>query len=229
MKKMLAILLLVSAVVGMTIPAMAETEAESQSDAVNTADTDIALDASNYAAHTVSVSLDVAAQSNNIGENLAISGDNANSADATFDADANAEDATSGEAESGGVGSGSAYAEDDDATSEAESGDATSGNAKNIAEVEDNSNVADASDNDMTTGNVDNVVVQVNAVVQIVPVEIYNDQTVTQDVSVDNHQHASSNPVTDAIETTETNTEYDADLDLEDIDDSGLEDIEIEF
>jgi hypothetical protein len=227
MKKMLAILLLVSAVVGMTIPAMAG--AESQSDADNHADINVAQDASNYAAHTVAVSLDDAIQTNNIGTNVAASGSNTNAALAAFNAKANAKDATSGDAVSGDSGSGATSGEAENngdstqaagdnngddttqvaaavpisgsATSDSTSGDANSGNANNAAGVIANSNTADASGNSMTTGNVDNTVAQINAIVQIVPVTINNDQTIRQRATVNNDQDATANPLAVAIET----------------------------
>jgi hypothetical protein len=226
MKKMLAILLLVSAVVGMTIPAMAG--AESQSDADNHADINVAQDASNYAAHTVAVSLDDATQSNGIGTNVAASGSNTNAALANFNADAKAKDAKSGDAVSGDSGSGATSGEAENngdstqaagdnngddttqvaaavpisgaATSTSSTGPANSGNAVNAAGVLGNSNTADASRNSLTSGDVDNTVVQVNAIVQVVPVTINNDQTIRQRATVNNDQDAKANPLTVAIE-----------------------------
>ncbi len=118
MKKMLVLLLMVSVVAGMTLPAMATDGADASAGSSSNGGTNtLAItnnqDASNYAANSVSVELNAAPQSNYLGKNIAASGGNTNGAVAAFDANAIAKDANSGAAVSG------------DATSN----DATSGGA----------------------------------------------------------------------------------------------------
>jgi hypothetical protein len=223
MKKILAILLMVSVVAGMTLPAMAKTEAISTSSGgANTKNIDVDLDGSNYAAHTVAVTLNTAPQTNNIHDVLAASGDNTNGAVSTLAASAKAEDAKSGTAASGSSGSGAATSggagasvdkvklgEDNDgdvdanpeaetgnAKSESETGDAYTGDATNVAKVSGNENEAEANGNHLKSGNVDNDVKQLNIIKQITPVYISNDQKLIQKVYIDDYQDASSNPVT---------------------------------
>ncbi len=226
MKKIMALLLMVSVVAGMTLPAMATdgTSAGSSSNGgANTLDMDNSNTASNYAAHSVSVTLVAAPQTNNIGKNIAASGDNTNGAVATLAAAAKAEDATSGTAASGSSGSGAAttggagasvdkvkLGEDNDgnvdanpeaetgnAKSESETGDASTGDATNVAKVADNSNSADANGNLLASGSVDNYITQINVQKQITPVYISNDQEVKQSIKVDDvSQDANSEPVT---------------------------------
>ncbi len=86
MKKILAILLLVSAVV--TIPTMANAKAEPNSDTTN------------HATNVVAVSLDDARQSNSIGTNVAASGSNNNAAVANQNTEATAKNANTGDAKS---------------------------------------------------------------------------------------------------------------------------------
>ncbi len=241
MKKIMALLLMVSVVAGMTLPAMATagTSAGSSSNGgANTLDMDNSQTASNYAAHSVSVTLVAAPQTNNIDKNIAASGSVANGAIATFDGKAKAEDATSGSGVSGNSGSGAATsgsagasvdkvkANDDSSASanpEAETGNAKStsktgsvdtGDATNTANVQGNSNSADANGNLLASGNVDNQITQFNVQKQITPVYISNDQKVKQSIKVDDiSQDASSNPVTKAISkpiTTTTNTNTDS-------------------
>lgn len=226
MKKIMALLLMVSVVAGMTLPAMATdgTSAGSSSNGgTNKLDMDNSNTASNYAAHSVSVTLVAAPQTNNIGKNIAASGSVANGAIATLDGSAKAEDATSGSGASGSSGSGAATSggagasvdkvklgEDNDgnvdANPEAETGNAKStsktgevetGDATNVAKVSDNSNSADANGNLLASGNVDNHITQFNVQKQITPVYISNDQKVKQSIKVEDiSQDANSNPVT---------------------------------
>jgi hypothetical protein len=225
MKKILAILLMVSVVAGMTLPAMATTEAVSTSSGgANTKTINVDLDGSNYAAHTVAVTLNVGSQNNNLHDVLAASGDNTNGAVATFAGSAKAEDATSGTAASGSSGSGAATSggagasvdkvklgEDNDgnvdanpeaetgnAKSESETGDASTGGAANVAGVSGNENQADANGNHLMSGNADNAVNQLNIIKQITPIDISNDQKLVQKVIIPSSdvQDASSSPVT---------------------------------
>ncbi len=222
MKKILAVLLMLSVVAGMTLPAMAKAEAESNSNGGTTAgDLKIDQDASNYAAHSVSVKLDAGSQTNNIGTNVAASGDNTNGAAAKFDGSAKAKDADSGkaksgssesEAESGGAGASvddikhnhddvkaNPEAETGKAKSESETGDANSGDATNVAKVSDNENEASANHNDLTSGNVDNDITQLNTITQITPIKIDNDQELKQKADVFSVQDASSDPYQETI------------------------------
>jgi hypothetical protein len=217
MKKILALLLMLSVVAGMTLPAMAKAEAESNSNGGTTAgDLNIDQDASNYAAHSVSVSLYAEPQTNSIGDIIGASGDNTNGAVATWAGSAKAEDANSGKATSGSSGSGatsgSAGASVDDikdnhddvnanpeaetgnAKSESDTGDANSGDATNVADVSNNENEASANFNDLTSGNVDNHITQLNTITQITPIRIDNDQKLTQKANVLSVQDASSDP-----------------------------------
>jgi hypothetical protein len=224
MKKIMALLLMVSVVAGMTLPAMATdgTSAGSSSNGgANTLNMDNSNTASNYAAHSVSVTLVAAPQTNNIGKNIAASGDNTNGAVATLAAAAKAEDAASGSGASGSSGSGAATsgdasagvdkvkANDDSSASadpEAETGSAKSisktgevdtGDATNVAKVEDNRNSADANGYLLLSGSVDNYITQINVQKQITPVYISNDQEVKQSIKVEDvSQDANSEPVT---------------------------------
>jgi hypothetical protein len=221
MKKILALLLIVSVVAGMTLPAMAKTEAVSTSSGgANTKTINVDLDGSNYAAHTVAVTLNTAPQTNNLHDVLAASGDNTNGAVATFAGSAKAEDATSGTAASGSSGSGAATsggagasvdkvkldedndvdanleAETGDAKSESETGEAETGDATNVAKVSGNENEAKANGNYLRSGSADNDVKQLNIIKQITPVYVSNDQKLIQKVYIDDYQDASSNPVT---------------------------------
>ncbi len=240
MKKILTLLLMVSVVAGMTLPAMATDEAShgvsagsSSNGGTNGQDFDTAVTGSNYAAHTVNVALTVEPQTNIVGKQVGVSGDNVNGAVADFDAAALAGDATSGAA-NGGAGSGTAVSggagasndkvkvgEDNEgdvnANPEAETGKAVSvadgyaksGKALSIAKVADNDNIAKANDNELTSGNVDNNIDQTNVVKQITPIDINADQKLIQKVKVFGIQDASSNPVTIAKQKT-------TDIDLED-------------
>jgi hypothetical protein len=247
MKKILAILLMVSVVAGMTLPAMAKTEAVSTSSGgANTKNIDVDLDGSNYAAHTVAVTLNVGSQNNNLHDVLAASGDNTNGAVSTLAASAKAEDATSGTAASGSSGSGAATtggagasvdkvkanddssasadpeAETGNAKSESETGDASTGDATNVAKVSGNENQADANGNHLKSGNADNDVKQLNIIKQITPVYISNDQKLVQKVIIpsSDYQDASSNPVTVAKSTDKKTeiTKTDTDIKTTDID-----------
>ena len=241
MKKILALLLMLSVVAGMTLPAMAKAEAEPNSNGGTTAgDVNVELTGSNYAAHSVSVSLYAEPQTNNLHDVLAASGSNTNGAVATFDASAKANDATSGTAASGGSGSGAATsgdaiasvdkvkagednqgdpsanpeAETGNAKSTSETGDASTGDATNVAKVSDNENKASANNNDLQTGNVDNEVKQLNLIKQITPIDISNDQQLTQKVKVYSVQDASSNPETIAKEKKTDITTGDIEVDI---------------
>lgn len=226
MNKILALLLMVSVVAGMTLPAMADTSVSAGSSSEggdNKLKIANAQDASNYAANSVSVVVNAAPQSNYIGKNIAASGSNANGAVAAFEGKAKAEDAYSGDATSGGSGSGATSgdaknknvgitqdAQDElplntatvdaltgNAKSESETGDADSGNAKNEAEVEDNTNTASADHNHLSTGKVNNDLTQFNIQKQITPVIINNDQKVKQQITVkDIDQEANSKALT---------------------------------
>jgi hypothetical protein len=247
MKKILAILLMVSVVAGMTLPAMATTEAVSTSSGgANTKTINVDLDGSNYAAHTVAVTLNTAPQTNNLHDVLAASGDNTNGAVATFAGSAKAEDATSGTAASGSSGSGAATsggagasvdkvkldedndvdanleAETGDAKSESETGEAETGDATNVAKVSGNENEAKANGNYLRSGSADNDVKQLNIIKQITPVYISNDQKLVQKVIIpsSDYQDASSNPVTVAKSTDKKTeiTKTDTDIKTTDID-----------
>lgn len=226
MKKILVLLLMISVVAGMSLPAMADTSTSAGSSSeggVNKLDIDNTETASNYAANTVNVVLNAAPQSNYIGKNIAASGSATNGAVATFEGKAEAEDANSGAAVSGGSGSGKAIsggagasvdkvkvgennhddvevnpeAETGDAKSESETGDADSGNAENDAEVEDNTNKASADHNHLSTGKVYNDIDQVNVQKQIAPVIIKTDQKVKQNIVIkDIDQEANSDAKT---------------------------------
>ena len=139
MKKMLVLLLMVSVVAGMTLPAMATdghgadaSAGSSSNGGANTVHIDNDQDASNVASNSVSVELNAAPQSNFIGKNLVASGSNTNGAVAAQDANAIAKNANSGAAVSG------------DATAD----DATSGGAgagvDKVKVGEDNHGIVDA-------------------------------------------------------------------------------------
>ena len=237
MKKILTLLLIVSVVAGMTLPAMASEESHgvsagsSSNGGTNGQDFDTGVTGSNIASTTVNVVLTVEPQTNNVGEVLGASGDNINGAVADQDAIAKADDATTGQANSGGAGSGATSGEaennhvnaedsedgvpvsaDSVAVSVAKTGEAETGDALSIAKASDNDNTAKANDNTLTSGDVNNNVIQVNKVVQIAPVEVKNNQLLVQKVKVGGFQDASSNPI---VVAKQKKTDFDLDLDFD--------------
>lgn len=237
MKKILALLLMVSVVAVITLPAMATDGASKGVSAISSSNGgnanqnfDVDVSGSNTAAHTVNVALTVEPQTNWIGKNIAASGNVDNAALADFDATATADDATSGQANgnanAGAAISGSAENENKDVKkasvdADAETGkavsaadtDANTGDAVSAAKVNDNTNTAKANDNTLKSGNVNNDIYQTNIVKQITPIDINADQKLVQKVKVFGIQDASSYPVTVAKQKNGPHT----DIDLNDV------------
>ncbi len=251
MKKILVLLLMVSVVAGMTLPAMATDGGNSGASAgsssnggTNKQEIDTDVTGANTATHTVNVVLTVEPQTNMVGKQIGTSGDNVNGAVADFDAIAKADDANSGNAVSGGAGSGatsgnaenentkikpccqgengenggsgtSVEAETGKAVSVAKTGEAETGDALSIAKVSGNENKASADDNLLKSGKVDQNIDQTNVVKQITPIEINNDQKLIQKVKVDGYQDASSNPIVVAKQKKDLDLDLDLDFDIE--------------
>jgi hypothetical protein len=214
MNKILVVLL-VSAAIGMAMPAMADPFADSMQTSGAASNWKnigpIAVTGTNSIANTVTQTLTSSgAQGNTItGDILAGSGDAVNGA-----ANALTATATSGGATSGGAGSGTATsggatltdamtqtgggelccgsaeteAETGDAKSKAETGSASSGDAK----VKDNDQTAKANNNVVYSGDAKNKDLQTNVVSQEAKAIIHNDQTLTQKVKIREFQIAKS-------------------------------------
>jgi hypothetical protein len=214
MNKILVVLL-VSAAIGMVMPAMADPFADSMQTAGAASNWKnigpIAVTGTNTIANTVTQSLSsTGAQGNTFtGDIGALSGDAVNGAanDLTGSATsggATSGGATSGTATSGGAaitdamtqtgggepccGSAETEAETGDAKSKAETGSADSGKA----EVEDNDQHATANDNTVMSGDAKNKVVQINKVSQDATTVIKNKQNLIQAVKIREFQVAKS-------------------------------------
>lgn len=151
MKKVWIVLLLISAVIGMAVPGMANPSAK----AIKHETINIDIDGSNQASNSVSQSQDNRGNLNNDALVVVLGGDA--KAKSKVDADGNAQN--SGEAEN----------EDNDDDNTAVAGNILSGNAIGISS-------AKAIGGDATNGDV----VQVNAVVQLATADITNFQMLKQ-------------------------------------------------
>lgn len=213
MNKILVAILLVSAAIGIAMPAMADPF----QDSLNSADASnwknigpINVVGTNTIANTVTQTLtSTGAQSNALGDVLAGSGDAINGAANALTASATSGGATSGGAASGTATSGGAgntdtltdasasdhssvsgeastEAETGDAKSKAETGSADSGDAK----VKGIDQTAKANDNTVYSGDAKNKVFQINKVSQDAVADIHNNQKLVQVVKIKEFQKA---------------------------------------
>lgn len=214
MNKILVVLL-VSAAIGMAMPAMADPFADSMQTSGAASNWKnigpIAVTGTNSIANTVTQTLSSSgAQGNTFtGDILAGSGDAVNGAANALTGTATSGGATSGGATSGTATSGDATltdamtqtgggelccgsaeteAETGDAKSKAETGSADSGKA----EVEDNDQTAKANGNTVYSGDAKNKVVQINKVSQDATTVIKNKQKLIQAVKIKEFQVAKS-------------------------------------
>lgn len=216
MNKILVAILLVSAAIGMAMPAMANPFQDSmQSSAASNWKNigPINVAGTNTIANTVTQTLtSTGAQGNTFtGDVLAGSGDAINGAANALTATATSGGATSGGAGSGGATSGGAgntdtmtdgSASDHSGVSGSASTDATSGDAKSEAktgsahsgeaEVKDMDQHATANGNTVFSGDAKNKVVQINKVSQDASTVIKNDQKLIQVVKIKEFQIAKS-------------------------------------
>lgn len=156
MKKVWIVLLLISAVIGMAVPGMADPNAKAEKhETIN-----IDIDGSNQASNSVSQSQDFRGDQNNDALVVVLGGEA--KAKSIADADGNAQN--SGEAEVG---------DDNGDGNSASAGNALSGNAIALSGAE-------AIGGDATNGDV----YQINAVVQIASADITNTQMLHQKVKI---------------------------------------------